>query len=668
MSNRLNLRISVILIVLGIGLIPTAYLISGYMRDQANAEIPRTLLLINDGATNYIEDNFIGVGIPELLEEIKDDESTQIDNTLVRVGKIPHFVIMIRDNMLDDFPELINISGTAREISDVINTVINQNSTTENVARRHFFNNYTFQDNFSTSIEGISEYCLGTLSLNFTDIAISRILDGFNNYPGLIEDPDLGLGVLDWLEFYDLAAANISNNRVLMEATYNCTWSSGQLQNVSYYIKSYLWDTIIKAEYFPDSIDDYALKTFYAQWANLSFYFDRLDLSLFIEPLNTTLSGMEIFFITNLQLNTVENLWNSSNPFSFTNESGIFLWFDSFFGDVNITDDIRSEFGITVAQTDAIEAWLFLRIRNNVLPTLITLPKPYGFGMTAPEYAESLFLDQWANGTLDENGFELDGGIKGLEAGIPTKTNISLGIAKSLFDTANNSAFVNLDGILTWVKAEQGDLPAQNALATTFDLNGEQLNLILTWLFTTIKDDVLPYIVLTSTGKTLNQIAYDVFLRQWAYGNIFESGINLTDYVSTGLSFEGWEIGIPTAIDLNFTQLQFLWDTSNDLSFVNRRGISIWLKSSEIQDFYNQLIASGTGKFNLTNVEILEIHNWLTNVRNTYVLSQIQAESMFDVDIDTLSEMYQMGIIIGGIVIIAAGICFGVLGLFKRKR
>ncbi|MFX0148164.1 MAG: hypothetical protein ACFE8E_10520 [Candidatus Hodarchaeota archaeon] len=668
MSNRLNLRISVILIVLGIGLIPTAYLISGYMRDQANAEIPRTLLLINDGATKYIEDNYIGVGIPELLEEIKDDQINYIDTTLVRVGKIPFFALMIRENMLDDLPELINSSGAARKISDLINVIVDENSTTEAFARREFFNNYTLQDNYSTSLEGISEYSLGSTTFNFTNAAVTRILDGYNDYPGLIEDPELGLGVLDWLEFYDLAEANISDNRSLMEGIYNCTWRSGQLQNVSNYIKSYLWDTIIKAEYFPTPIDEYALNTFYAQWANLSFYNNRLELNLFIEPLNTSVSGIEVFFITNLDLNTSKNLWNSTNPLSFTNESGIFRWFESFFNDINATNEIRSEFGITPAQTDAIEAWLFLRMRNTVLPQLSSLPKPYGFGMTIPEYSESLFLDQWANGTLDETGFELDGGIKGFEVGIPTKTNISLEIAKSLFDTTNSSAFINLDGILSWVKAEQGDLLAENDLINTFKLSGAQFNLILTWLFTTFKDDVLPNVLTSITGRTLYEIAYYATLRQWAFGNIFESGINLSNYSSSGLSFEGWEIGIPTAIDLNFTQLEYLWDSSNALSFVNRRGISIWLKSIENQDYYNQLTVNGKGEFNLTNTEYLDIYNWLIYTRNNFVLSQIQIESLFDVDIDTLSELYQMGILIGGIVFIAAGICFGVLGYFRRKR
>ncbi|MFW9772330.1 MAG: hypothetical protein ACFFEO_09215, partial [Candidatus Thorarchaeota archaeon] len=667
----------------GIGLIPPAYLISGYMRDQVDAEIPSTFLTIRQGFANYLEANFIGLGIPDVLNEIRMSntripslERLTIYDFLYMVDTIPHFLQEIKNNMIEKFPSMINGSRTAQFINNTIFAVMNETALSEGQVRVLFFNDYLFEDNHeNASIEGISEYGLGIASLNYSTLARTRILDGYGIYPGLLTDIIYGGGVIDWLDFYDLAEANIGNNRTEMESAYNCTWSSGQLQNVSQYIRNYMWDTIIKAMYFPKTIETYGMEMFYGQWANFSFYEDHVNFRPFLDPLTTSLRGFEIAQIisnnpvpSGISLTVCENLWDVSNPLSFVNQSGLIKWFQASNSSYALYDqrltELNSTFGLTLEQFQSITTWLFdlettWSLRFVVISVLIQLPKPFGFQTFPIVHRDNVFYEQWANGTVVKGGLNLNlaSNLKGYEAGVPTRTNISRTIAKAFFNVNNISSFMSKIGIFKWVQAQQGNISAQNELMNTFDLSTSQLNLLLNWLFVTFRDNLVPYFVLSLVGKTLNQLAFDEYPRQWGYGTYNESSIDLTDYASTGFSYLGWELGIPTDITLNLTQTTALLDVSNSLSFANRKGISKWLRSVEIQEYYNEIIQA----FSITNTEYTQIYNYIMYVKENYVIPLLIQESIFQMDPYTISELYQTGILIGAIIIIAAGIIFGVL-------
>ncbi|MFX1415016.1 MAG: hypothetical protein ACFFA2_14445, partial [Promethearchaeota archaeon] len=114
----------------------------------------------------------------------------------------------------------------------------------------------------------------------------------------------------------------------------------------------------------------------------------------------------------------------------------------------------------------------------------------------------------------------------------------------------------------------------------------------------------------------------------------------------------------------NLTQTTALLDVSNSLSFANRKGISKWLRSVEIQEYYNEIIQA----FSITNTEYTQIYNYIMYVKENYVIPLLIQESIFQMDPYTISELYQTGILIGAIIIIAAGIIFGVLDFLKKKR
>ncbi|MFX1498634.1 MAG: hypothetical protein ACFFBH_14010 [Promethearchaeota archaeon] len=699
MSKRLLLRVSVILLALGIGLVPPAYLINGYMQDQVNAEIPRTILIIRHGFANYLEVNFIGLGVPDVLEKIRFQQIPSLgDDTiadfLLMLNSYPYFLDLIKNSILLKLPEMINGSKTVQIMNQTIFTVMNQTSQNEVQVRNLFFNNYNFQSNYLAPIEGISEYGLGNISLNFTATAQSRILYGFGTYRGLFTDPDFGSGLQNWLNFYDLAKANLTD-RALMESIYNCTWSSGQLQNVSNYIRNYMWDNVIKSTYAPKTIETYALETFYGQWANYSFYHNRLDLQRFIDPLSSVLTGFEaaINYLTptNISLTSCENLWDAANSLSFLNQGGLLKWFQTYHGDIESLNELTSTFGLTDDQVGTVLSWLFgvaptWRVRYVIIPRLIQLPKPYGFDTAYNTYMFNLFYEQWANGTVVQNGISLSltDVIKGFEAGIPTSTNISRSIAESLFNINNASSFVSKIGIFTWVQAYYGNITWQNDLMNVFNLSSSQLNLLLNWLFNKFKENLVPFLVLPLVGETLNQLAFDDFPKQWAYGTYSKESIDLTNYSSSGFSYLGWELGITTDLNLNITQItdlskfrEFpsnypplgLLDSSNSLSFVNRKGISKWLRSIEFPEYREEIIDAFSNRYcNLTDTQYTQIYNYLIYVKENYVIPLLTQESIFKVDPYTLGEMYQTGILIGAIIIIAAGIVFGGLNFLRKKR
>lgn len=691
MSNRLTLRISVILLAIGIGLVPTAYLTSGYMRDQVNAEIPRTFLIIRHGFANYLELHFIGLGIPEVLTKLRSPitrihsmEDETIYDFLFLLNTIPHFLQMLKSNMVGKLPAMINASRTALFINQTITAVMNETSFSEAQVRGLFFNNFQFENDYdNASIEGISEYGLGTTSLNFTALASLMILDGDENYPGLIQDLVYGTGVSRWLDFYNLAEANIDNNRSAMESVYNCTWRSGQLQNVSNYIKSYMWDVKVKSLYSPETIDTYALETFYGQWANYSYSSNRLNLKRFIDPLNPNLLGFELVLPTiggipvpsGIPLSVCEGLWDPSNQLSFVNQSGLIKWFSasnsSFLLYDESIDELNSTFTMSLGQFQSITNWLFdtenaNSFRNLVINTLIPLPKPYGFATSPIMHRENLFYAQWVNGTVVKGGLNLNlaGNLKGFEVGVPTRTNISKTIAKSFLTLNNGSSFMNKYGLFRWVQAYHGNITAQNELMNIFALSSYQLNLIIDWLFGIFKENIVSSLVLPLTGETLNQIAFDEYPLQWAYASFNESSIDLTDYTYTGFSFLGWELGLPTHLTLNISQTTALLDSSNSLSFTNRKGISIWLQSKEIPEYYYEIVT----EFSLTSAEYTQIYEYIMYVKQSYVEPLLIQESPFHMDTYVISDMYQTGILIGAITIIAAGIVFGVFSFLKKKR
>ncbi|MEE9377629.1 MAG: hypothetical protein V3V33_06295 [Candidatus Lokiarchaeia archaeon] len=779
---------------IGLGLIPIGTLVNGYIRDQVSAKIPDTLLKIQEEVVPEIESQYIGLGIPEVLLGIREQEVPEIADDIVKVEAIPDVLLTLKNRTIEKLPGLINGSETAKIIDELFDNMLRYNRTPQSDASDMFFNNVNFQDDYKTEIEGVSEKMTGgTKSLVYSSDTQDRLLEGYTvggiNYPGLLTDLDAGIGVLNWLEFYFEAEDDIEASRTLIQEVYSSSWSSGQLQNLSAYIITYLWPNEVRNIYAPLDIEIYANSLFYSQWANGSFSKDGLSIDYLLDELadklksaeaadmiDTTLQvaeqasegdeilARELFFnsftfqdnystpiegiserisggnnsldytplaqerilygsgnspglLTEIEIgfgltkwldlyNTAlgdlgsrslmetiynatwsdqlmplgeyiqdyvidikiaqvsvtglevgksyisvtksQELWDPNNILSFVNDIGIKKWFNSSKGSLAIQDELNATFNLNSAQFNLIYNWLFHTIRLEITPILFTYLNFKGYLIEPLEYADILFLKQWANATLDNKGLDLGGGYKGFEVGIPTPIGIPLNITTDLFNERNSYSFINTDGILKWIEAEGDNLTIQGILKDSFKLNDTQLSIILNWLFTSFKNNVVPNIAFNMTGYTMTELAVFEFYRQWANGSLFINGIDSGP--ALGLeSLAGWELGIPKSSKIAKESAALLWDEEYYLALVNSKGNGRWFNAMYKSGTYNHL----KNLFSFTNDQMDAILDWLAEIRNNVTLSQLQLESGLQLNHYEIGNIINIGITIGGIVFTA---------------
>ena len=871
MLYKSKLYISVLILAISLGIMPIGPLINMYLRDQVSAEVRETFLKIKGEVVPEIESEFIGLGIPEVLDGVRNMLIPNISDDVVKVEAIPDTLLIIQNRTIDLLPSIINGSGAASIINNAIANVTIYNGTSEDDARDQFFNDYNFQANYSThfnsTIEGISEHMMGgTVSLNYSQTTIERILDGHTigdtDYPGLFTDSETGIGLIEWLEFYEMAENDTDGKRGLMETVYACLWASGQLQNLSAYITTYLWPDIVIKEYEPLDIETYADSVFYRQWANSSDYPSGLSIEHIISELeaklksaaavdlidevlrnvtiqsgdnltlareyffndcnltgnfNTNIKGISeqimqptvcnatyslnytsiaqyslldgylsypgilqqpaiglglikwinqynlalgdqdvnatmqtVYNVTWTQLeafgeylldyiyrdivetigqkglevgaayivnSTAQDLWDSTNPHSFVNTSGIKKWFDAYNGDLTALNELNATFNLSTDQFTKIYIWLFGIIRLELVPIFFTFLAFKGENVTPLEYAEILLWQQWANGTIDSSGLDLGSGIKGFEVGVPTPSNISFTITIALFNEANESAFINKDGLLKWIEALNLTSPVRGELMTTFQLDNTTLNRITDWLFTIFKTNVVPNLVeIVSVNPykcnpvsgvcqsyTLTEIAVLEFYRQWANGSLFKEGLDPVWHNQTGLdSIAGWEAGIPQPTNIGYSYLIIIssrqplpessyigsnrwncsistaerlwspttiWDyyhpnDANELAFVTPTGFPLWIKAIETKSTYNYL----KNEFELSNDQMDAILDWIVFIRENFALDILQEESGLPLNHYELGNIYFMSFIItAGVLAGISALLVAWIILSKRK-
>ena len=670
MQHKSKLNLSVVILVIGLGILPTGLFIKGYLTDQVSSKVSPFLSVLEEEALIAIEDDYLSLGVSETLKGLSTG-LIPITQIWALIKGIPTTLLYLRNTTLTELPQFINASRAALAISTAIDDVITLNSSTINNAMDVFFNNYSFQDDFSSTVQGVSEYMTGgSYALNYSIFTMTRLLNGDFGIPGLLTDLELGTGLLSWLQFYSNAKANISNYRTLIEAAYVCSWSSGQLQNLSAYITTHLFDEIVKSQYAPLNLTAFTELVFFNQWANASMKSSGFNLNLFSENITTDIVGLEAGrpIPTNITLQTAKDLWDPLNNYSFTNDIGVWMWYLAIDGNSINSGSLRLElqtnFVLDNSTMNILFNWLANIVATNLVPLIFPLPHPIGSGMTILEYAEILLMEQWANGTHYSEGIDLGTGIKGFEVGIPTKSNISLAIATALFDTSNTSSLVNKEGIVKWMNAYEGDIGAQNEIIGTFNLNTNQFDLITTWLFTSFRYDVTPAITYTYTTTKMSTYAQLGFYFQWSDGTLFPNGIDLGPLMGLSL-ISGWEIGIPTGTNINETISAQLWSEEEELSLIHYKGISNWFRAMEEGDLYYDYLMN---YFGLPDDQMDAILEWLVNIRETFVVSIAQLEANFPVDHYTLGNNIYFGFLIGGSIIAGIGAVGIVLLLIFKKR
>ncbi len=647
MSTK-KLTASIILLVIGGLLIPSGFVINDYLRSEVSKGVPTALLGIREEVIPEIEDNIKTQAIPDVLLGIQDAAVPEIED-MVKVQAIPTVLLGIKGEAVPEIEDMVKVQAIPEVLLGVKGEVVYQfyasvnastaaqimNSTIDFLwaynflfdytkAKEHYFNNYTIQKNTTCPVMGISEYAHYMVSplltnLSYTPAAQDYLLYGNALYglPGLITDLEQGMGILQFLGYYQLAADGNMTINAAMQAGYNATWS--QLQIMAGYITGYLWENVVPGvvysmtNYLPNEL---AEVMFYEQWANCTVVPGGIDLG-------GGLKGLELNCTepSNLSLTTSEALWNSTNPSSFVNDTGILIWAEAASPNVTIQIQLMTTFSLDPANFTIILTWLFTTIKDNVVPPLFEADR----GISATTFAEYLFYEQWANCTMNgmpvyPTGLDLGGGLTGLEVGCPSPSNISLTITIALWNSTDSSAFVNDSGIEKWLDAAT-DTTIQAELISTFGLNATELGLVLNWLWVkSFKDNVVPPLFEAGQGMSTNAYAGILFFEQWANGTVLPDGLPL----DSGLT--GFEVGLPSPSNISLMITTALFDDANSSAFVNAIGLDKWVKAegNYSSDEYSELKTT----FSLSESQLNLTLTWLFTTFKENVVPVLAAENL----------------------------------------
>ena len=510
--------ISVLAIIVGIGLIPTGIGISTAINNEMAEGVPDALLGIQEEMIPEINDTLKTMAIPDVLSGI-----------YIEGFPLIHFLVNCTfvAGGLSEFYNLLAMAG--------INLIFNHQSLSTLLTGLGY-----------PPIKGVSEYITNaTMSLNYTAAALEKLTFGNESIglPGLMEDIDVGWGVIDYLNLYE-EATNDTLLKDFIVSNYNATW--GQLTNLTNYITEYymvkainliLLSSMCPPEYVGLTTLDITDLMYYDQWANASM--GLLDLGDLL-GLPYSVIGFEAGFpqATNISLATTLELFNPTNDYAFMNityrgdlpslqeTDGLTKWLMA-----NGTDDIanstklvlKSIFNLEDFQFDAIISWLWgydHSFKEDVVPGLFL----YDRGMTVTRYSEILFYAQWTNGTLYPNGLILPigNGISGWEVGVPIPSEILLGSAELLFDTSNIYALVNENGIQSWYSLLNfQNQPTFVLIMDSLDLSPNQMTAILKWL-PKFRDEIVPILAQYEMDLPFNPSVLSAGL---LYGMIIPGGI-----------------------------------------------------------------------------------------------------------------------------------------------
>lgn len=480
--------ISVLAIIVGIGLIPTGIGISTAINNEMAEGVPDALLGIQEEMLPEINDTLKTMAIPDVLSGI-----------YIEGFPLIHFLVNCTfvAGGLSEFYNLLSMAG--------INLIFNYQTLSTLLTGLGY-----------PPIKGVSEYITNaTMSLNYTATALEKLTFGNESIglPGLMEDVDVGWGVIDYLNLYEEATNDTLLND-FMVTNYNATW--GQLTNLTNYITEYymvkainliLQSSMCPPEYVGLTTLDITDLMYYDQWANASM--GQLDLGDLL-GLPYSVIGFEAGLpqATNISLATTLELFNPTNDYAFMNityrgdlpslqeTDGLAKWVVA-----NGTDDIanstklvlKSIFNLEDFQFDAIINWLWgydHSFKEDVVPGLFL----YDRGMTVTRYSEILFYAQWTNGTLYPNGLILPigNGVSGWEVGVPIPSKILLESAELLFDISNIYALVNPNGIQSWYSLlNLQNQPVFVLIMDSLDLSYSQMTAILKWL-PKFRDEIVP--------------------------------------------------------------------------------------------------------------------------------------------------------------------------------
>ncbi|MFX0033722.1 MAG: hypothetical protein ACFE8V_05395 [Promethearchaeota archaeon] len=497
MSKRIVIA-SVLLVVMGSGLITGGILIKDYINEQVVNSVDEGLLGIEEEALPMIESMIAELGIPRTLRDIRKIGLTETE----AIVNATFFMFLI--NMTLHEPSVLGVVPLEllfdRWIQWVLIIPVTYSSSLQGMGY--------------PPIKGISEYHQQNL---WYGNAKYFLINGADTLPGLVGNNTLGTGVLEFLELYD----NANGNPILeqeLAVGYNTTWI--KLTKLIEYYRDYFVPiaipmlvanlSTIMPKYSGMNTKDIAEMFFFMQWANCSLFETGIDLSSMVDDLEEPLYGFEVsrFNPSNITLSSIYSLWDDNDIKAITNDTGINEWIIAI-NNITKQQELGEYFRLQPYQISMLLNWLWVEsFKWNIVPVLILLPPPLGEGMTLSEFARNIFLEVWTNGTADGKrlypyGFPLKlkaGTIYGFEIGYRDQshpvipTNISLESAKSLWNFSNPYSLVSSIGLKDWYYAlDNPNSAITYGLQLANQLTSNQIKMIFVWL-PKFRDNIMPFL------------------------------------------------------------------------------------------------------------------------------------------------------------------------------
>ncbi len=473
---------------------------------------------------------------------------------------------------------------------------------------------------------------------------------GDSDTPGFMQETDLGTGVLEFLDAYDAAVAGGTSAQNALCAEYEALSSSefwklgavanyyrqywvpvaipaivGELQNPSSYVSQQM------PQYIGMDTKDIAYAEFLAQWANCSRYPSGMDFHDVVETIPVGTYGLEVASPSGITLPVALALWDEANPLGLTNMDAMETWYDAY-TDADARQMILNAFpGLTTPQLNSLLTWLWDgsdSFSQHIVPIL--LESSEGYNMPIATFADQLFMEQWANGTIMgevmyDGGLDFGEMIEGLpvgstgfEVGVPVASGMTIDVVTNLWDAIDEMSFFNMDGMEGWYATNTTGDPMYETLRTHFGLTTTQMDMIIDWLWNgpdSFSQKLVPILIESEEGydMPIAEFAEVLFQELWANGTImnevmYPGGLDFGEIIEgLPLGTTGFEVGVPVPTYIPGSVTAQLWNETNPLALFNMEGMGEWYEANSSDDAYDTLQTA----FGLMDTQMDMILAWL---------------------------------------------------------
>ena len=446
---------------------------------------------------------------------------------------------------------------------------------------------------------------------------------------------------------------------------------------------------LVESEYgYNMTVEELAELLFMEQWTNGTIlgdvlFNDGIDFGEMMDgiPLGTIGFEVGVPIPLNLTGEQCTALWDETNSSSLFSMDGMALWFEAN-SSAEMKETLRVKFALTEIQMQMILDWLFLGedcFSKSMIPPLIQ----FQYEMSMTDFALSLLLEQWTNGTvfgdvMYEGGLEfsemmdaIKDPLTGFEVGVPDATGIPYTSAVELFNDDNEKSLTNDDGIEIWIEAQDDD-DKKDELMEGFDLTEDQTDAILDWM-DSFKEDVVPVLMELPVedggrGMTLDKLARTILLEQWC--NATADGRSIYPYgfplpLKAGVVY-GFEVGYQDpdtkveSTEISLDSAEKLWDKDSDTALANKEGLAKWWEAVEDPD--SDTADELQDANDLDDKAMGMVLEWLPKFRDNVMPYLAQEEMELPADTNTLGSL----LVFGGLAI--GGICVGVSAVGYRRH